>query len=481
VLGLVAALCAELEREGVAYCHWKSNEALDRSANGDNDLDLLVARPDSTRFLEVLHRLGFQEARLPSYRELPGVVHYYGLDVESSRLVHVHAQYQLIFGDDTTKNYRLPIEDAYLGSSEQGPVFSVPSAEFELVVLVLRMLIKHATWDAALYARAGLSTAERREVDYLAERSDRAEVERILADHLPFLTPELWFQAFDSVSDGGSARSRLRVGRRLLPQLHAHTRRSPRADTAVRMWRRASWGTRRYVFRRRTRKKLVAGGAVLAFVGGDGSGKSSAVAGLTGVLSRVFETRQVHLGKPPRSLTTQALKGAMAVGRKAGLFSTTRLPAYAPGDEMPGMAWLVWHVLTARDRLREYRRARRFASNGGLVVCDRFPLPEVRLMDGSRTAGRRVRPGAGALERRLVEMERRCYAQILEPDVVMVLRVDPAVAVARRPEDDPVFVRTRNEEIWSGDWTRGRVTVLDASRPQDEVLAEALRVAWAGL
>jgi thymidylate kinase len=78
-------------------------------------------------------------------------------------------------------------------------------------------------------------------------------------------------------------------------------------------------------------------------------------------------------------------------------------------------------------------------------------------------------------------MERRCYAQILEPDVVMVLRVDPAVAVARRPEDDPVFVRTRNEEIWSGDWTRGRVTVLDASRPQDEVLAEALRVAWAGL
>ena len=171
----------------------------------------------------------------------------------------------------------------------------------------------------------------------------------------------------------------------------------------------------------------------------------------------------------------------MAVGRKVGLFSSTRLPAYAPGDEMPGMAWLVWHVLTARDRLREYRRARRFASNGGLVVCDRFPMAEIRFMDGSRTAGRRLGPGAGALKRRLVDLERRCYAQILEPEVVLVLRVDPAVAVARRPEDDPVFVRTRNEEIWSGDWSRRRATVLDASRPQDEVLSEALRVAWAGL
>ncbi len=44
-LELVDALCVALADATVTYCHWKSNEALDRSLSGDNDLDLLVARP----------------------------------------------------------------------------------------------------------------------------------------------------------------------------------------------------------------------------------------------------------------------------------------------------------------------------------------------------------------------------------------------------------------------------------------------------
>ena len=41
-LELVRRLCQTLSTEGVDYCHWKSNEALDRSARAESDLDLLV-------------------------------------------------------------------------------------------------------------------------------------------------------------------------------------------------------------------------------------------------------------------------------------------------------------------------------------------------------------------------------------------------------------------------------------------------------
>ena len=480
-LALVSRLCGELARSDVMYCHWKSNDALHRSASGDNDLDLLVARKDSTRFLQVLHGLGFQEARPPTKRELPGVVHFYGLDLGSGRFVHVHAQYQLILGDDMTKNYRLPIEEAYLASSVQGPVFRVPSPEFELAVLVIRMMIKHATWDAVIFGKAALSPGERREVAHLIALSERAEVLRVVREHLTFLRPDLWQRSAECVSGRGSLVSRLHVGRSLLRDLATHSRRAPMVDTMLRIWRRGTWGARRYVFRQRTRKKLVAGGAIIALVGGDGAGKSSAVSGMHTCLSRVLETRHVHLGKPPRSIATHAVKGVMIVGRKFGLFSSTRLPAYASGDVIPGRAWLVWHVLTARDRHREYRRARRFASNGGLVISDRWPLPQIRFMDGSRTVGRHPRPGARILERRLVELERRYYARILQPDVLLVLRVDPEVAVARRQDEEPTFVRTRNQEIWTGDWSGTCAAVLDAGRAQDEVLAEALRLAWSRL
>ncbi|MGH8940464.1 MAG: hypothetical protein ACRDV2_14125, partial [Actinomycetes bacterium] len=79
-LELVVGLCAELRLAGVSYCHWKSNDALHLSANGVNDLDLLVDRRDVATFLGVLGRMGFKEARPPRHRQMPGVVHYYGLD-----------------------------------------------------------------------------------------------------------------------------------------------------------------------------------------------------------------------------------------------------------------------------------------------------------------------------------------------------------------------------------------------------------------
>lgn len=42
-LELIVELVDAFDRSGVAYCHWKSNQAIARSATGENDLDLLVA------------------------------------------------------------------------------------------------------------------------------------------------------------------------------------------------------------------------------------------------------------------------------------------------------------------------------------------------------------------------------------------------------------------------------------------------------
>ena len=38
VLVLIAELCSQLEARGVRYCHWKSNESIERSLSGENEL-----------------------------------------------------------------------------------------------------------------------------------------------------------------------------------------------------------------------------------------------------------------------------------------------------------------------------------------------------------------------------------------------------------------------------------------------------------
>jgi thymidylate kinase len=175
----------------------------------------------------------------------------------------------------------------------------------------------------------------------------------------------------------------------------------------------------------------------------------------------------------------------MVVLRQLGLFRATRVPAYRlqdSGAPFPGHAWLLWNVLTARDRYLAYRHARRWVIGGGLVVSDRMPLSQLRTMDGCRTSWLLGSARLGYLARRLVALEMSYYAKIEPPDVLIVLRVDPAIAVQRRvEEDDPGSVRERAGEIFDIDWAGTPAVVIDASRPRDEVASTIRQIVWSRL
>jgi thymidylate kinase len=139
-------------------------------------------------------------------------------------------------------------------------------------------------------------------------------------------------------------------------------------------------------------------------------------------------------------------------------------------------------VLTARDRYRTYRRARRLASNGSIVLCDRYPLPQVSLMDGAVTARMKDPARWGRWARSLATLERRNYDQISSPDILIVLRLDPDVAVERKRGFEPESsVRPRSEEIWRMEWGGTPAIVIDAASSKDKVLSEVRSVIWSRL
>jgi thymidylate kinase len=477
----VARLCRTLSAEEVAYCHWKSTESLELAAAGDTDLDLLVARRDAGKFEDVLLRFGFKTAQVAPNKQLPGVFNSYGFDQASGRLIHVHAHYQLIVGDDMTKNYRLPIEEPYLASSVQGPLFRVPTPEFELAVFVVRMILKHATWDAILSFRGSPSASERREFQQLSARADPARVRAVVREHLPFLSDVLWERCTRAIRPGARFGLRVSTAVRLERALAAHARRPYATDVVLKLWRRVQAASRRLRGRRAPRKRLDRGGVLIALVGGDGAGKSTAVEGLSAWLARDFDVVKLHLGKPSRSIVAALAQRAWALGRPLRRSSVSGAAALAASSRtgslgVRGWARLVREVIRARDRWREYTRARRLAAGGAIVVCDRYPLPQLTLMEAP-TAARMVHQAR--LARSVARLEKRYYSQILSPDVLIVLRVDPEVAVRRKLEEEgEAFVRPRSEEIWRLDWSGTPATVVDAGRSKDEVLAEIKSVVW---
>ena len=479
-LDLIVKLCRILADKRIDYCHWKSNAFLDRSASGDNDLDLLVNRGHAQYFTEILSGLGFRESLLPKEDELPGVRDYYGYDQNSGRLVHIHAHFQLIMGSDLSKNYRLPLEQSYLESSVQGDLFRVPSPEFELLVFVIRMVLKHSTWDSILIRHGQLSSTEQHELDVLSTQKTLSMVESVLL-LLPGLNRNYFDLCLQSLQQDCPYWTRVKAGEKLQKVLQSYVRYPHWHDIIIKFGRRVRQAILRRGFKYAPKNRIAHGGLFISIIGGDGAGKTTLIEELYEWLSGKFEVKIFHLGKPVWSWTTTAIRGILKIGMLLRLYPFEG-DIYEESFQPHGYPWFIRAVCTARDRYLTYFQGRRFSSNGSLVLCDRYPLPGFMKMDGPQceyaiTASKETN---GFLNFLAIK-EKSYYQQIKLPDLLIVLKVDPEIAIQRKPDETETSVRARSTEVWELDWGKVSAVTINANSSKKEILSQVKTLVWENL
>ncbi len=491
----LVALSQALAQGQVVYCRWTGHRGPEGERAGEDEVELLVSRAHMRRVAELFCRLGFRLAKAPPEKAVPGALDAYAYDPDTERLIRVHARHQLLLGDELTRNYRLPIERQCLDSAAPDGVFRMPAPEYEFIVFALRALLRHSALEILCGRGETLHAAQR--LSDLEARTDQGRVRAILNRELPYVGAEAFEGCLEALRAGASTWRRLKARLQVLSRLQAHARRPLAMEIWLRLWRRAASGCRRHIFRRSSKYRLESGGAIIAIAGGDGAGKSTVVDALYAWLSRDFATASVHLGKPSWSWTTATIRAILKLGQLLGLYpaeSNFRATLEQESLVSAGYPWLLREFCRARDRYASYVGARRFAAAGGLLISDRFPLPQIQLMDGplaQRFLDQRLdRPRDEAflsphpghwLARALVRLEASYYQQIASPEVLIVLRVDPEIAVARRRGEDEIPVRERSTEIWQIDWQHTNAHIIDASKSKSEVLAEVKALVWSEL
>lgn len=480
-----AALVAELNRSDIRYCHWKSNHAVASALAGGTDLDLLVDRSQATNFRSLLSSMGFRTAIEAGVKPLPAVEHFHAIDEATSEIAHVHAYYRVVSGESLAKNYRLPVEEMLLSNTRFVQQIAVPSPEAELVLFVVRMLIKHTSpVELAFLVRDRRSFEEEKE--WLQDASLSGAID-LVADWLPEIDRELFTRGYEALFTGSSVVARVLAGQRMKSRLRGRARMHPVRAQLVGAGKFGRLAAHRM---RGSSKKLTpgGGGTVIAFVGAEATGKSTVISEVASWLGGHFTVRLIHAGKPPPTALSfvphrllPQLRRWFPEHRSTRIATRHRAEPDAPGEISPIHA--IRSVMLGHDRRALLQESFARAANGSIILCDRYPSVRPGTIDGPQLT--HLPSSEGRLVRALVRKEAELYATIPVPDLVIRLRAPLDVTLARNAAraktEDPDFVRERHAMSEELDFGEVPVHVVDTDRPLADVIDDVKQVIWNAL
>lgn len=484
-------LIEKLSANEISYCHWKSNSALSQVLTGDTDVDLLIHRMDCDSFRLVMTELKFRPAGIQGDAPFPAVEHYFAMDDGTGIFVHVHAYYRVITGESLSKNLHLPIEEMLLQNLRQEASIPVPVKSAELVVFTIRMMLKHTSVVELLMLSRDWEAVSR-EIEWLMEANPTDETLKLVETWLPCVDTRLFSECIDALKKPSPLHRRISLGLQLRSQLSIYAR-----NSRIQAWVSGIQKFSLMAYGRLTHSKrgmiLQSGGAVIAFVGPEATGKSTLLTATRHWLGEHFVIEQIHSGKPKSTLLTMLPNMFLPLLRNT-------LPTYRPSKintiqtsaeknqkshQVYPLISAIRSVFLAYDRrvLLSWAFAR--AANGNIVLCDRYPSMSKGAPDGPQLQQFVIDPKRYPIQAWLARTEKRLYQEIPAPDMVISLHVPVEVALLRnknRGKEEPEdYVRFRHSLASNLEYRNAPVNKINTDQPLDRTVLEVKKNIWRNL
>ena len=486
MLSSIEKLLDALDRHGILYCHWKSNEHLEEALAGDTDLDVLFDPAQRTELERVLDENGLKRFRATPLMQYNAIEDFIGFDQESAKIWHVHTHYRMTLGEKHLKGYTVTpwgpmlLQDRVRG--EAGVWTSDPSEEF--VLLLCRIALKLRWRDAG----KALGKDDRTELAWLRERIDRDTVDAAAGRMVGAKSCTIILTLFSTELKKKSQFFALQKS--LRKELKPFTSFSRVGSWYLRTKRTVFWlygGVKRrlgwssYTANRRISPS---GGLVVAILGCDGAGKSTTLSYIKNEFSKKLDVVSIYLGSGDGS-SSLLRKPMKLVARKVGGKGVghaveqeyTEKKGVSLKSRLYSAAKIIWAVTLAKEKKSKQRQMVKARNNGLLVLTDRYPQSSTPgASDGPLLS--RYRKGRG-LMKRISAWEQKIYESfsVNPPDLTLKLMVPTEVAIARKPEMTAAEIENKKRIVMGMDLS-AHTAIIDTSRPFELTRGEVMKEIW---
>lgn len=463
MLSISLNLFSAWNQAGIKYCHWKSNEHLLPGLLGDTDLDVLMFEKDKEIGENILRSLDFLECKSQYGSRYPNVTDWIGFDKDTGKLIHVHLHFSLVTGHKGMKEYNLPWTERTLQTRVLNEKYNVWMMEpnLELVTLYTRFGLKADIFklNKARKGRFKLGKDEAAEVTYLKSLVDWSRVYQILKDYY-FSDYEELFEIIRSESLSSSqflhlvsiTEKTMEKNRRIISNYHLKKKFWRVWMRFLKIWRKhTGWvGI--------TRKTPLSGkGIVIAFLGQDGSGKSTVTVDIEKWLSWKIDVRRFYLGSGEHWNPWQ--KRALRTIPDIAIFKPIR-----------ALISISQTLALAENKKKTIATACKYCDKGGIAMYDRFPQTKYfGINDGPAIRSKYMKTLGRGILKPFVEMLANkeetaiINACKMSPDVVIKLMLSPEESIRRKPFEKFEAVKIKHEIIKGLEFPNASVYTIDAT------------------
>lgn len=484
MLRISRELIEELNQNHVQYVYFKSTEHLEDALSGKTDFDFLVSRWDYNIFEKCLLNLNCKRFRPQTGNIYPGVNEWLGFDEETGKLVHLHIHYQIITGAKGFKQYVLPWNELALSTSiiEENSGMRIIHPALELIELYTRMAAK-GEWNEKVLSREGT----KREVSHLRKQTSPKEVQSFLNQCFfeeNSLKAEIFFQE-------GFSRKDIRVIKKRFLTFLKVNRRSRTFNVIIRSYcynikRRIERKLKKNIFCKSifVMKEPDCGGCVIAFLGADGSGKSTMTQEIKNWLSWKLEVSSMSLGIGRRKKEKKyQIFGKIKSFIYRILYQKKQYTKNIQKEKRTSIdiplkktfrSYLRQKSLVnfSKEIRKDLIHLQAYKRSGGIVLLDRYPQLQYRgISDGLK-----VNASYPRLQKK--EYDNLKIFKEIEPDIVFKLNVPLEIAKERRPQDNPDNLKEKIEILNHLRFSKAQVFEIDATQEWKKELLQIKKHIW---